>query len=162
MGVSATMKTRWFLAVACAMTVGFAPVRASSDSAAPWRAFFQIVIPAATNNFTSLRGAFDPTSANYAVKAPFFPQLVRGCIVFVSGAGDSQAWNLRCQLKGYSGEAVGPATHEGPLEHDLSSALPRFELGRNVIGEPQWKIGSNTAVTIVFGGILVTHGYTGI
>ena len=155
------MKIRSLLAIACAITVCFAPVCASSDSAVTWRAFFHTVIPAAAMNFTSLRGAFDSTSGNYAVKATFYPQLVHDCIVFTSGAGDSQAWDLRCQLKGYSGEAMGPATTEGPLVHDLASALPRFKLGKNLMGEPQWKDGANTAVTIVFAGILITHGYTG-
>src|SRR5665213_2193593 len=99
------MTIRSLLAIACAINIGVAPVHASSEPAATWRVFFQTIIPAAAANFTSLRGAFDSTSGNYAVKAPFYPQLVRRCIVFVSGAGDSQAWDLRCQLKGYSGEA---------------------------------------------------------
>jgi hypothetical protein len=156
------MKMRALLAIACTMIVGFAPVRASSDSASTWGAFFQTTIPAATTNFTSLRGAFDSTSANYAVKAPFYPKLVHDCIIFSSGAGDTQAWNLRCQLTGYSGEAAGPATTDGPLVHDLGSALPHFKLGKNMMNEEQWKNGKNTAVTIVIGGILITHGYTDI
>src|SRR5665213_464777 len=116
----AKMKFRSLLAIACTITVGFAPVPASSDSVATWRAFFQTVIPAAATNFTSLRGAFDSTSGNYALTAPFYPQLVHDCIVFASGAGDTQAWDLRCQLKGYSGQAMGPATPEGPLVHNLA------------------------------------------
>lgn len=56
---------------------------------------------------------------------------------------------------------MSPATPEGPLVHDLASALPRFKLGKNLMGEPQWKDGTNIAVTIVFGGILITHGYKG-
>ncbi len=156
------MKIRSLLAIACTITAGFAPVRANSDAVATWRAFFQTVIPAAATNFTSLRGAFDSTSSNYAVKAPFYPQLVHDCIIFSTGAGATQAWDLRCQLTGYSGQAIGPGTSEGPLVHDLTSALPHFKLGHNMMNEPQWKDGTNTAVTIVVGGILITHGYTGI
>ena len=115
------MKIRWLLAIACTIIVGFAPVRASSDSVTMWRALFQTAIPAATTNFTSLRGAFDSSSANYAVKGPFYPRLVHDCIIFSSGAGDTQAWNLRCQLTGYSGQAMGPATTDGPF-----SARPGF------------------------------------
>jgi hypothetical protein len=156
------MKIRSLLAIACTITVGFAPVRASTDSVATWRAFFQTVIRAAATNFTSLRGAFDSTSGSYAVKAPFYPALVHDCEVFSSGAGDTQAWDLRCQLTGYSGQAMGPATSQsGTLVHDLASALPQFKFGKNLMGEPQWKDGTNTAVTIVFGGILIVHGYTG-
>lgn len=156
------MKIRSLLAIACTITVGFAPVRASTDSVATWRAFFQTVIPAAATNFTSLRGAFDSTNGNYAVKAAFYPALVHDCIIFSTGAGDTQAWDLRCQLKGYSGQAMGPATSDGPLVHDLGSVLPHFKLGHNLMNEPQWIDGTKTAVTIVMGGILITHGYTGI
>jgi hypothetical protein len=156
------LKIRWLLAIACTITVGFAPVRASSDSVATWRAFFQTVIPAAATNFTSLRGAFDSASGNYAVKGPFYPQLVHDCMIFSTGAGNTQAWDLRCQLTGYSGQAMGPGTPEGQLVHDLTAALPHLKRGSNMMNEPQWKDGTNTAVTIVMGGILIAHGYTGI
>jgi hypothetical protein len=152
---------RSFLALACAMALGIAPVRANGDAAASWRAFFRTVIAASATNFASLRGAFDSTSGNYAVKASFYPGLVHDCIIFTTGAGDTQAWDLRCQLRGYSGQAMGPATPQGPLLRDLASALPHFKPGKNVMGEPQW-IGGDNSVTVVFSGILVVHGYTGI
>jgi|HubBroStandDraft_6_1064221.scaffolds.fasta_scaffold890452_2 hypothetical protein len=155
------MKTLVLLAV-CVGALGFASPRADGDSRALWRTFFQRVIPAATRNFAPLRGAFNANTGNYALKASFDPRLVRDCMIFTTGADDTQAWQLRCQLVNYSGQAMGPATAQGQLTHDLASALPHFQLGKNLMGEPQWKDGKGTAVTIVFNGILITHGNTDI
>ncbi len=136
----------------------------ASDSAgaAAWRGFFQRVIPAARLNFAPLRGAFDAQSGNYAVKGSLNSAIVRNCIIFETGALDSHAWDLRCDISGYDGQAAGPSTLPGTLTRNLGAALPGFTRGKNLVGEPEWIDAHHASVTIVFGGILIKHGYTGI
>lgn len=136
-------------------------VSASNPSAASWRQFFATVVPSAAHDFTSLRGKFDASNSNYAVKG-VNPKLVRNCIIFATGALQDKMWQLRCDVVGYAGQAAGPGTpSQSALVRDLSAALPRFHLGSNMMGEPQWKSGK-IAVTIVFGGILITNGNSDI
>jgi hypothetical protein len=155
---------RFFLfSIACAAILTGGPVRAGEgESITAWKTFFRIAVPAAAHNFSALRGAFDSAQGDYAVKTAFNPKLVRNCRIFTTGAGDSSAWNLRCELSTDAGQAVGPATAQGPLTRALSAALPQFKRGTNLMGEPQWKGSNQIAVTVVFGGILITHGYNDV
>ncbi len=136
----------------------------ASDSAdaAAWRFFFQRILPAARLNFAPLRGAFDAQSGNYAVKGSLNSPIIRNCIIFETGALDSHAWNLRCDISGYDGQAAGPSTPSGTLTRNLAAALPGFKRGKNLMGEPEWIGAHHTSVTIVFGGVLIKHGYAGI
>jgi hypothetical protein len=134
----------------------------NSAGIAAWRAFFQRVLPVARLNFVPLRGAFDAQSGNYAVKGSLHSAIVRNCIIFETGALDSNAWNLRCDISGYDSQAAGPSTLPGTLMRNLSAALPGFKRGKNLMGEPEWIDAHHASVTIVFGGILIKHGYTGI
>jgi len=136
----------------------------ANDSAGvgAWRGFFHRVLPAARLNFAPLRGAFDRQSGNYVVKGPLNSAIVRNCIIFETGALDSHAWDLRCDISGYDGQAAGPSTQDGTLTRNLAAVLPGFKRGKNLMGEPEWIDARHTSVTIVFGGILVKHGYTGI
>lgn len=140
---------------------GGARANGSSDAAA-WRSFFQRVLPAAQLNFAPLRGAFDAQSGNYAVKGSLNSAIVRNCIIFETGALDSHAWDLRCDILGYDGQAAGPSTLPGTLTRNFAGALSGFKRGKNLMGEPEWIDAHHTSVTIVFGGILIKHGYTGI
>lgn len=137
--------------------------RASDSSgAAAWQAFFHRVLPAARLNFAPMKGAFDPKSGNYRVKGSLNPAIVRNCIIFQTGALDSHAWNLRCDISGYDGQAAGPGTQPGALTKNLDAALPGFKRGQNLMGEPEWTDTHHDSITIVFGGILIKHGYAGI
>jgi len=138
-------------------------VRASdSAGASAWRGFFKRVLPAARLNFAPLRGTFDAKAGNYAVKVPLNPAIVMNCIIFETGALDSHAWDLRCDLSGNGRQAAGPSTQPGALMKNVAAALPGFHRRKNLIGEPEWVDAHHTSVTIVFGGILIKHGYNGI
>jgi len=134
----------------------------NSAGTAAWRGFFQRVLPAARLDFAPLRGAFDRNSGDYTVKGSLNSAIVKHCIIFQTGALDSHAWNLRCDISGYEGQAAGPSTLPGTLTTNLSAALPGFKRTKNLMGEPEWIDAHRTSVTIVFGGILVKHGYSGI
>ncbi len=153
--------------IATFITIALATLSNTSVSAAnkatAWRLFFQRAIPAAKGNFVSIRAVHDVNSGDYSVKGPLDSGLVSSCQIFQTGALENTAWHLRCQVADYGGQAVGPATAEGTLTQDLTAALPQFKRGRNLMGEPQWLSSDHhTSVTIVFGGILITHGNTEI
>ena len=139
-----------------------APAEAASGSGSAWRTFFAVVLPAAVGDFRSLRGAYDPRESSYAVKTRLAGAPVKECQIFQTGAGDSHAWQLRCALSSSAEQAAGPATEEGPLTRAIGAAIPAFKRGKNIMGEPQWKGAHGVAVTIVFGGILITHGYSDV
>jgi hypothetical protein len=126
----------------------------ATASVNPWSAFFGTVLPAAPHDFAALRGAYDAANSEYRVRSPLNAKIVHDCKIFESG---SEGWNMRCALSGYTGQAAGPMTTDGSLTRDLTAALPGFRRTKNVMGEPQWRRG-DVAVTIVFDGILITHG----
>ena len=118
-----------------------------------WRAFFARVLPAAADNFASLRGALRRDDA-YATKVPFDSRLVRDCQIFGSGYGEG---DLRCVAVGYDSK---DGIDVDALSADLTAALPGFTRDKNLMGEPRWRDDRHhTSVTIVFfGGVLVNHG----
>src|SRR5205823_4728766 len=103
------------IALMLAVFQGGGARQSDSAGAKAWRDFFQRVLPAARLNFAPLRGTFDPRSGNYAVKGSLSWAIVRNCIIFETGASDSHAWDLRCDISGYDGQATGPSTLSGTL-----------------------------------------------
>lgn len=156
-------KRATWLAIGWVAALATLPLPAGAGAppdAAAWRAFFDALAPVARVDFVPLRGAFDPREGNYALKRPLDARLVNDCIILRTGAGDSLAWDLRCALTAFADQANGPATKDGPLVQMVGAALPEFRRGENLMGEPQWIGANRISVTVVFGGILIRHGYS--
>jgi hypothetical protein len=139
--------------VLCAVALAFSTsttALADSGHAAKWHAFFGRVFPVVSKDFASIKGAPIPNDDVYATKAKFDPKLVANCHIFTTGY--PAQWHMRCDSVGYNSLDA--------LAADIGAALPGFNKGANVMGQPQWSNKSHQIyVTIVaLGGILITRG----
>ncbi|HET9392018.1 MAG TPA: hypothetical protein VFO29_00655 [Candidatus Rubrimentiphilum sp.] len=111
---------------------------------AQWKSFFALVLPAALQNFSSMKGDMNnlPFVETYAVTASF-PDIVRGCDID-HGRRPPTFWSLGCATPSYT------RSRSGDLVRDISASLPAsFVRSTNAQGNPVWRDSSITISTLL-------------